>query len=395
MPSDQTPDPTEPHVAGSGPITSSGLSIVAGACWVHFAFDVGHSIRLADAEAALARANPKREAIAGQRRTPSSLLFRPAPVRSAEPVEPIRVGRFETAPVLERTLFDFGAVTVAFRMPLANASARELLALAAELYECESLRDEARRRVRALVDSLGDAVAQASVVDLIEDYVVFHAERWTPTPADAADGSPSEVDRLLVEAPTIAAILRVADEPLSDGEIADAIAVRASYGRNDLTIVDWNAAMVFDPRGQDVLGILEFANVELLEMRFLDDRLDAALDRSYERLSHPFRLRSNRDERRRLAALQMDSALLFEGINNAVKLVGDQFLARLYRLVARRFHLPEWDESVMRKLATVQRLYEKLSDEQATRRMELLEWIIIVLIAVSIVIPFVVGAGHG
>ena len=41
----------------------------------------------------------------------------------------------------------------------------------------------------------------------------------------------------------------------------------------------------------------------------------------------------------RLATLQTDSALLFEGVNNALKLVGDQYLARVYRAVSQRFHL--------------------------------------------------------
>jgi hypothetical protein len=101
----------------------------------------------------------------------------------------------------------------------------------------------------------------------------------------------------------------------------------------------------------------------------------------------------HRAERRRLAALQMESAVLFEGVNNALKLVGDQHLARLYAAAAKRFHLADWDRSIMRKLHTVEGLYQKLADEQATRRMEVLEWIIIVLIAVSIVLPFFPGQG--
>ena len=41
----------------------------------------------------------------------------------------------------------------------------------------------------------------------------------------------------------------------------------------------------------------------------------------------------------------------------------------------------------------MQSLYEKLADDQANRRMEVLEWIIILLFVVSIVLPFVVGGG--
>jgi uncharacterized Rmd1/YagE family protein len=55
-----------------------------------------------------------------------------------------------------------------------------------------------------------------------------------------------------------------------------------------------------------------------------------------------------------------------------------------YRLVSRRFHLAEWDASIIRKLQTLESIYEKISDQVSNRRMELLEWVIIILIAVSI-----------
>jgi hypothetical protein len=100
---------------------------------------------------------------------------------------------------------------------------------------------------------------------------------------------------------------------------------------------------------------------------------------------------SARGGRHRLAALQMENAILFEGINNTLKLLGDQHLARLYAVAARRLHLADWDQSILRKLHTANELYQKLADEHSGRRMEVLEWIIILLIAVSIVLPFMVS----
>ena len=45
--------------------------------------------------------------------------------------------------------------------------------------------------------------------------------------------------------------------------------------------------------------------------------------------------------------------------------------------------------SILRKLSTVQQIYDKVSDNQANRRIEFLEWIIIVLIAFEVVMSFV------
>ena len=135
-------------------------------------------------------------------------------------------------------------------------------------------------------------------------------------------------------------------------------------------------------------------------MRYLDEQLDNDLDQSYDALSRynwgRFRLRSSpHADLRRIAQMQVDSAVLFEGVNNALKLLGDQYLARVYRLASQRFHLEEWDASILRKLHILESIYNKISDQAATWRLELLEWIVILLIAVSIILPFVVNLpGH-
>ncbi len=81
-------------------------------------------------------------------------------------------------------------------------------------------------------------------------------------------------------------------------------------------------------------------------------------------------------------------------MNNALKLLGDQFLARLYRKTSERFHLAEWDATIIRKLETLNSIYGKIADRATSRRMEVLEWIIIILIAVSILLPLLGVLGH-
>jgi hypothetical protein len=136
-----------------------------------------------------------------------------------------------------------------------------------------------------------------------------------------------------------------------------------------------------------------------MEMRYLDHRVDNALTLAYETLSKRpwkrFPFGSDPAELQRVAQWQVDSAVLFEGVNNSLKLLGDQYLARLYRTAADRFHLAEWDATILRKLETLDGIYSKISDLVTARRMELLEWIIIILIAVSIALPFFVSfSGH-
>lgn len=168
--------------------------------------------------------------------------------------------------------------------------------------------------------------------------------------------------------PILAQILRAEHQSLSLQEIRDATACRIAFGGTDLTLIDGDAAILIDRDAEDTIAVLEFANVELLEMRYLDRQLDTALDQAYRALSRQgwrqvLRPGAGRHDFDRIARMQMDSALLFEGVNNAFKLVGDQFLVRLYRLASERFHLAEWDAGILRKLQTLDGIYAKLTPE--------------------------------
>ncbi|MEC9372367.1 MAG: hypothetical protein VYC34_00920, partial [Planctomycetota bacterium] len=234
----------------------------------------------------------------------------------------------------------------------------------------------------------GAAVARPGLVDTEEDYTVFAIDHWE------GDAAP---DAILTESEATLARILLADlSSLSPDQILEATRARLTYSANDAVVVDWNAAAILDVDPRDALTVLEHVNVELLEMRLLDAQLDALLERSHQALTR-YSDRSlwptgpGAAEMRRLAEHQMDSSLLFEGVNNAMKLIGDQYLARLYRMAAEKMHLPEWDASVLRKLEIAESIYQKIASFHSARRMEILEIIIVLLIAISIIIPFIPG----
>ena len=186
----------------------------------------------------------------------------------------------------------------------------------------------------------------------------------------------------------IAQILRPDAGSLSPEEVINATEVRISFGPSDMTIVDWDAAFVLDPDPEDVRGVLEFANVQLLEMRWLDLQLDDAIERSYQLLARRRGWRSALPsglaaELNQVAELQLESAVLLERVTNALKVFGEEYLARIYRLAAGRFQLDELDATISRKLATIESIYQKLTDRATTVRMEVLEWVVIILIALG------------
>lgn len=378
------PPELTPPVAGP-----AAPAIARGTGYVMFAYDVGFAIDLDAAERAIV-SETHREQFRRKRKTPAYFQYQPPPVRVTQACEPIQVAGYAAAGTVDAVIYDFGAVSVTYSFPLAGPLER-LRDLSDALYDNATLLDHSRRLVEQLVATMGPAISRPHISELVEDYAVHLVEALAP-----AMGAYALLD---THGALLAQILRSEQEPLSADEVADALHCHVSFGPQDLVVMDWNAALLFDTDADDTRAVLEYANVELLEMRYLDEQLDKALDESYRTLSRQsWRLAvvfdSTRAELRRIAQLQMDNALLFEGVNNALKLLGDQYLARVYRLVAQRLHLGEWDTSILRKLHTLESVYEKVSSLAAHRRSEMLEWIIILLIALSIGLELLALSGE-
>jgi hypothetical protein len=364
-------------------MSAAKIVVTKGTCYALYAYDVGLSIDL-DAVRRLVSAGLKDQQLRHNRRAPKYFDYRPAPLLITQEVDPPRTGPFQPGRGVDFLLYDFGAVSVGYRIPIAG-SLEALREISCTLGQDTRLQSDSRQRLEALLKQLRRAVSKPHLADCIEDYAVFQIEEFSGAAGVGAlhEVCPQE----------LAQILRAESSPLSEQEVTDALACRLSFSREDVTFIDWSGAIAFDREADDVRAVLEFANVELLEMRFLDRQLDDALDRSYETISRDSWLRSLLPGRRgaasrRVSRMQVDGAILFERVTNAPKLLGDQYLARLYRLASQRFHLPEWNTAALRKLDAIETIYEQMHDRAATRRLEVLEWIIILLIALEIVLSF-------
>jgi hypothetical protein len=362
------------------------VTITKGTCFALFAYDVGLSINLTDAEQRII-AGAERGRLRHKTRAPQYFEYRPAPLRLVQEGNVFDISQYQASPTIEVMAYDFGAVTITYRFSLDGPFDR-LLELSESLYENERLLTESRSRVEQLVQALGPAIERTSIAEDVEDYILFSIESFVP-----------ETPPLWMSHETdLAQILRAERTPFSEQEVADAVSCRISFGQEDAAVIDWHSTVLFGKEMDDVRAVLEFANVELLEMRILDEQLDRALDEGYEALTRkPRRLSlpgSHEKDMTHIAQLQVDSALIFERVTNTLKLLGDQYLARVYRLASQRFHLEAWDASILRKLQTLESIYSKMSDRAGTRRMEVLEWIIIILIALSIAVSFLPVSQH-
>ena len=356
------------------------VGYVHGSCHATYGFEVGQNIDLEKCERLLPPA--ERQTIRSRRRVPHYFEYSPAPLRIPQEPPSASVAGLAVSRV-DVVLYDFGAAAVNYMMPW-EGNLGDLVPVSAALQASSVLSDDARQRLRRLLETVSPAIDRPHLAGLVEDYVVFQIDRLQGLEAPEL-WRPAES--------AVAQILRGAEQPLSPEEVEDALRLRLSFSTTDLTIVDWNAALLFDPEPEETRELLEFANVQLLELRHLDAELDQVLDQAYDSLAGAERrwwraLRPPASALRRVGVLQMDSTLLFERVSSAVKLVGDRFLGRVYLAASQRFHFADWDHAITRKLAVTDGIYQKLSDRTTARRLEALEWIVILLIAFEILSSF-------
>jgi hypothetical protein len=349
-----------------------------GHCHVYFAFLAASQVDLERAQA-IARTRPtERTRFQRDRRAPAYLDFDPPPLQITVPCDPVPVGvdRFLTEAQVDVTIFDFGAFSVDYRVPFAH-DVVELARLSSALYDHVGLLGAARKVAIEIADAIRPALSGDGAPGEYEQYVVFDFEDLEPAAPPAELLAKPELRQALAQ------ILRAEERPLSEGRVDDALRLSISYGPEDLLVVDWSAAVAAGGSADERL-VLEFANAELLELRWLDKRLDRDLEEASRLLSGRRRRLFGGADLRKVAKLQVDGAMLYESVNNAVSLLGDQWLADVYGLIAERYDLEKWQQSVSHKLASLESIYKKLADEAAARRSEILEIVIILLIALEV-----------
>ena len=167
----------------------------------------------------------------------------------------------------------------------------------------------------------------------------------------------------------IAAFLKNEKFPLDEEEVKATLSSYLKYTKDDITIVDWDGAFIFDPKEdfQSNIELLEIANLQLLKSRILDDDLDDRLKKTLNLIKTPKGLPiiSSREVRRVLkevCEIRTQSILESEAVEHNIKLIGDWYSARLYALISKKFHLDSWKADIKEKLDTLEDVYTMASE---------------------------------
>jgi len=192
----------------------------------------------------------------------------------------------------------------------------------------------------------------------------------------------------------IAQFLRDESLSLSKNEQEEALKYQFSYTEEDLTVIDWDRAVTIDTSPQeDVWDVLEYANLQLLELRYHENSLEKNLEEFYKLTSRPY-WRSLIDLFRMSKILQKLSNICLEfseeekKLNSFLRLTGDQYLARIYNAATKRLHIYSFQRFLKERLAATKILYDALYNQTSSLRMEVLEGLIVFLILVETILWF-------
>jgi len=283
-------------------------------------------------------------------------------------------------------VYEVGVINVVMRVPF---DVPELGSLhphhRPRLESGETFDEFARDLCREVIESLGDAIIRGSEPTQPEAYTVFcvtdlggnrDVNAWFALHRRKVAG-------LLTETPP---------QRLSDQQVEESLRICRSFSDADLVVMDWDSSLVVELDGyaEDVLYVLELANLQLEEFRVMDRRLDSHLERAYRDL-----------ERRRsaifgaptsmlkwLRRFRFDVTKLADEVSHITKFFGDWHMARVYLGASERFHLGQWQQSIEKRLSQLDQVYQLIQSDIYERRMLWLEVAIVVLFIVDLVALF-------
>jgi hypothetical protein len=350
-------------------------------------FDVAYAIDLTKAETAWARQPGYASSRARLDMTPTkAVAFGVPPVELSLPPVKLKLGEQLTDATISAQLFDFGAIALSASVAAQDMPWVEFAQLlnavdrAIGFSSGTQIWTSVLAKLCALLD---DALVRPSDSRLEEDYLIGVVRAFSE-PLSAA-----ELTRRIDLIPLLSGEQR----ELSQGARQDLMRQRFSYYTDDLAVVTWDRAFIYEPRGDsDVIDVLVVANAQLLEMRYYDELLDAELPRMYEHVARTRRTRTllaprrYADLARRLYTLVAEVTELTEKVDNALQVTEDVYLARIYSAVLDLFRVPAVTAVVNRKLAIIRDTYAALHDEAFGSRAGFMELLIILLIALEIVL---------
>jgi hypothetical protein len=280
--------------------------------------------------------------------------------------------------------YDYGVVSVIYQLAF-SGDWQSLVHLASRWVWDVDFAARVEPIVRQRLERHAGAMIKPYSRWLSEDYFIFHVR--------CGGAVQSAADLTRDHGLEIAQIVRGDRLQLSPGECSEVLQSRVSYYDNDLAVVGWNAAFLYDTDAgaETAIQLLEYANSQLLEFRHYDELLTGILSNVYDSLEHktgfPARWRMSR-RATRLHTVLLDISELTERADNSIKFLSDMFASRLYRLAAAKVGVPDYRDLVEQKLKTAEDLYHDMIEQFNQARGFFLEVVVVLILLIELVYLF-------
>ncbi|MBV2167516.1 MAG: hypothetical protein KUL82_02305 [Bdellovibrio sp.] len=279
-------------------------------------------------------------------------------------------------------IWHFGALslTLSFEIP-EKMDWNRLVELGNFLENDANLHALAKKRVEQIVIGMGPERLKTIDWETYEDYACYFFRK--------IDGCEKNAMKVFELHDVFRLILSENNATLSEQIKKTIYESTFQYSQDDLAVIDWNSALIIEPSGSlDIVDVIEFSLCQLLEMRYYDDLLDEKLTYLYtsleEKSSNIFQNHYTRLSKE-AARIYLDISDTVESVENSMKVVGDFYLAKIFRAASQRLRFTDWRDSVDQKLANLAQISRLYVSESNEKRNQLLEIIIIALIAIEVV----------
>jgi len=368
------PSPATTAAQSAGAVVAQNKTL-QGSVLVLIQFDVCEEINL---DALRDIFGARRQEASFKHPAPGYVRFQRPPV--VEPVEPLILESGERLDV-QIKYYDYGVLSVVFELPF-SGDWDTLVRLASRWVWDTDFTSFAQKIVKQKIERARPALVKLYDSWLHEDYFVFHVR-------DIA-GNPSAAELLAAEGGRIAQIVRGENVPLSDGEQQEIMQSKISYYPNDLAVISWNGAFLYDSTAgaETVIQLLEYANSQLLEFRHYDELLTRELASVYDFMDHGSGIWARwRTAKRasRLHTVLLDVDELTERADNAIKFLSDMFSARLYKVAALKIGVTDYKNLVNQKVHTAEELYRFMVDQFHQSRAFVLELMVVIILIIDLI----------
>lgn len=213
---------------------------------------------------------------------------------------------------------------------------------------------------------------------MYEEYVILLLVNAKPTPDKFIEKNSAGLARFM----------RSQREVFDPREIEDILVSRVRYSNMELTLVDWDGAVIIAPNRdfQSDIELLKIGNYQLLRYRMLDHLVEKMLDKINESFFiNRRRPRATRGAIRDIVQHRLEVMLDFERTEQNLLLIGDWYTAKLYTVIRDEFYLEEWKNTIRSKLDNLEGIVETiqehfaLSFETLMDRLQLIGWVLLLI----------------